>query len=275
VGLAALIGVVAAGLCLAMAGAWALARARGNGGWADVVWTFATGAAGVAYALVPAEGWRPGPRAWLVAALIGGWSLRLGLHLLRRTAGAAHEDARYAEFRREWGQAFQRRMFAFLQAQALASAALALAMLAAARNPAPFPAWSDLAGLALLAAAIAGEGLADAQLARYKADPAHKGGICDSGLWAWSRHPNYFFEWLGWLAYAVIAIGPLGAWPWGWVALIGPVFMFGLLRFVSGVPPTEAAMARSRGDAFARYQARVSPFFPLPPRAASHLRRTA
>jgi len=272
-GLAALMLAVTAGLCLAMAAAWALARARGNGGWADVVWTFATGAAGLAYALVPAGGWRPGPRAWLVALLIGGWSLRLGLHLLRRTSGAAHEDARYAEFRREWGQAFQRRMFGFLQAQALASAALALAMLAAARNPAPFPAWSDLAGLALLAAAIVGEGLADAQLARYRADPTHRGGVCEVGLWAWSRHPNYFFEWLGWLAYAVIAIGPAGAWPWGWIALVGPAFMFTLLRFVSGVPPTEAAMAKSRGARFALYQARVSPFFPLPPRAA-HSRET-
>jgi len=159
-------------------------------------------------------------------------------------------------------------MFGFLQAQALASALLTMAMLAAARNPAPFPAWSDVAGLALLALAIGGEGLADAQLARYRSDPANRGGICDVGLWAWSRHPNYFFEWLGWLAYAVIAIGPVGAWPYGWVALIGPVSMFALLRYVSGVPPTEAAMAKSRGRSFAAYQARVSPFFPLPPRAA-------
>ena len=269
-----LLGLVTLGLCVAMAGAWALARARGNGGWADVVWAFATGAAGLAYALTPIGDGRPGPRAWLAALLIGGWSLRLGLHLLARTAGAAHEDARYAEFRRAWGGAFQPRMFVFLQIQALASAALALAMLAAARNPAPFPAWSDLAGLALLAAAIAGEGLADAQLARYKADPAHRGGVCETGLWAWSRHPNYFFEWLGWLAYAAVAIGPAGAWPWGWIALIGPALMFVLLRFVSGVPPTEAAMARSRGPDFARYQARVSAFFPLPPRAVSHLRDT-
>jgi steroid 5-alpha reductase family enzyme len=268
VSLLGLIALVTAGPCAAMAFAWALQRRLGNAGWADVVWSFATGAAGVAYALVPTAGWRPGPRALLVALLIGGWSLRLGLHLAARTAHATREDARYAEFRREWGKAFEARLFGFLQAQALSSALLALAMMAAARNPASFPAWSDVAGLALLLAAIAGEGAADAQLARYKADPAHHGGVCDVGLWAWSRHPNYFFEWLGWLAYAVIAIGPAGAWPVGYVALIGPAFMFVLLRFVSGVPPTEAAMAKSRGPAFALYQARVSPFFPLPPRAA-------
>ena len=269
-----LIVLVSLGLGLAMAGAWFLQRAMGNAGWADVVWTFATGAAGVAYALTPTLGAPPSPRAWLVAALVAGWSLRLGLHLLRRTAAAEQEDARYAEFRRAWGGAFDFRLFGFLEAQALASALLTLAMAAAARNPATFLPWSDIAGVAQLAAAIAGEGAADAQLARYKADPAHQGGICDVGLWAWSRHPNYFFEWLGWLAYAVIAIGPAGGWGFGWVALIGPAFMFLLLRFVSGVPPTEAAMAKSRGAAFADYQARVSAFFPLPPRAAIH-RETA
>ena len=265
-----LIAAVTLGLSLAMAGGWALARGAGNGGWADVVWSFATGAAGVAYALVPTPGFRPGPRAALVAILIAGWALRLGGHLWRRTAGAAHEDARYAEFRREWGPAFQLRMFGFLQAQALSSALLALAMLAAARNPAPFAAWSDVAGITLLALAVVGEGVADAQLAHFKADPANHGGVCQAGLWAWSRHPNYFFEWLGWPAYALIAIGPAGDRAWAYVALIGPAFMFCLLRFVSGVPPTEAAMAKSRGPAFARYQARVSAFFPLPPRAADH-----
>ena len=101
--LAALIGAVCLGLCLAMAGGWAIARRTGDGGWADVVWSFATGAAGAAYALVPTAGYAPGPRAWLVAILIAGWSLRLGFHLWRRTANATHEDARYAEFRRESG----------------------------------------------------------------------------------------------------------------------------------------------------------------------------
>jgi steroid 5-alpha reductase family enzyme len=269
-----LIGVVSLGLCLAMAGGWAVARRTGNGGWADVVWSFATGAAGVAYALVPTPGFTLGPRAWLVAILIAGWSLRLGFHLWRRTANATHEDARYAEFRREWGRSFQPRMFVFLQIQAAASALLTLAMLAAAHNPAPFPAWSDIAGMVLLAAAVVGEGAADAQLAHYRADAGHKGGVCHIGLWAWSRHPNYFFEWLGWLAYAVIAIGPAGARPLNWIALIGPAFMFVLLRFVSGVPPTETAMARTRGPGFADYQARVSVFIPLPPRAA-HRREPA
>ncbi|MGI9170371.1 MAG: DUF1295 domain-containing protein [Caulobacteraceae bacterium] len=265
----ALVAQVTVGLSLAMAGAWALQRATRNAGWVDVVWTFATGAAGVAYALVPTDGYRAGARAWLVAALAAIWSLRLGLHLAFRTAGAGREDARYARFREDWGARFEGRLAIFLQIQAAAAAALALSMLVAARNPAPAPRWSDFAGAAILATAIAGEGLADRQLSRFKRYPPNRGAICEVGLWSWSRHPNYFFEWLGWLAWPLMAIDLAGGWPWGWLALIGPVLMFGLLRFVSGVPPTEAAMARSRGAAFADYQARVSPFFPWPPKRPS------
>ena len=261
-----LIACVTVGLSLAMTGAWALQRATGNAGWVDVVWTFATGVGGVVYALAPIAGQAPSPRALLVAALITVWSLRLGVHLALRSAAASGEDARYARLREKWGGAFEPRLLGFLQIQALASALLALSVLAAARNPAPGLQWADFAGAAILLLAILGEGLADRQLARFKSYPPNRGAICEVGLWSWSRHPNYFFEWLGWLAYPVMAVDLTGRWPWGWVALTGPAFMFYLLRFASGVPPTEATMARSRGAAFAGYQARVSTFFPWPPK---------
>jgi len=264
-----LIACVTVSVSLAMVGAWALQRATRNAGWVDVVWTFATGAAGVVYALAPTVGYTPGPRAFLVAALAVMWSSRLGLHLAFRSAAAKGEDARYAHFRKRWGGAFEVRLLGFLQIQALSAALLALSVLVAARNPAPALKATDLAGAAILILAILGEGLADRQLARFKSYPPNQGAICDVGLWSWSRHPNYFFEWFGWLAYPVMAADFTGRWPWGWVALSGPAFMFFLLRFASGVPPTEAAMARSRGAAFARYQARVSAFFPWPPKADS------
>jgi len=262
-----LIAWVTVGLSLAMVGAWALQRATRNAAWVDVVWTFATGTAGVVYALAPTPGFTPGPRALLVAVLVAIWSLRLGLHLALRTASAKGEDVRYAHFREQWGGAFEFRLLTFLQIQALSAALLALSVLVAARNPAPGLGWTDFAGAAILIAAILGEGLADRQLARFKSYPPNQGGICDVGLWSWSRHPNYFFQWFGWLAYLVMAADFTGRWPWGWIALTGPVFMFLVLRFASGVPPTESAMARSRGAAFARYQARVSTFFPWPPKA--------
>ena len=112
----------------------------------------------------------------------------------------------------------------------------------------------------------AGEGLADEQMRRFKADPTNHGRICDRGLWAWSRHPNYFFEWFGWLAYPVIAWPLSGVYPWGWAAWIAPVLMYLVLDKGTGVPPLEAHMLKSRGQAFADYQARVARFFPSPPR---------
>ncbi len=258
-----LILAVSLGLSLAMTLVWAFQRAVANGGWTDVGWTFATGAAGVAYALWPLDG-PPTARQILCAVLIAAWSLRLGIHLARRVGGSPDEDARYAGFRSDWAPNFQARMFSFLQTQAVAGALLALAVLAAARNPAPGLGWRDAAGAGLMLLAILGEGLADAQLARWKRDPANHGGICQAGLWGWSRHPNYFFEWLVWLGWPLIAIAP--GHPWGWSALIGPAFILLLLLKVSGLPPLEAAMLRSRGDAWRHYQRRVSAFVPLPPK---------
>jgi steroid 5-alpha reductase family enzyme len=263
---------VTLGLIAWMAVAWAYQRAVANGGWTDVFWSYGMGVAGVAVALWPLGEGAPTPRQWIAAALMVIWSLRLGTHLLTRVSASEEEDPRYAGFRKGWGKDFQPRMFGFLQAQAVSGALLCLAILVAARNPAQGLAWSDIAAGVVLAAGIGGEALADEQMRRFKTDPANHGRICDQGLWAWSRHPNYFFEWTIWLAWPVMAIGPnplqtLADWPWGLLSLIGPAFMAFLLIKVSGVPPLEAVMLKSRGKAYEAYQARVSSFFPLPPKA--------
>jgi len=213
--------------------------------------------------LFPVHAWVPTVRQFLVAGLAACWSLRLGLHIAGRTRHGA-EDARYAQFRRDWGAAFQSRMFWFLQIQAAVAAFLAVSMLVAAHNPRPLS-LLDAAGVVVLLVAITGEAVADWQLSRFRADPAHRGGICDVGLWAWSRHPNYFFEWLGWVAYPLFAIDPNGEYWWGWLAISAPVSMYWLLVHVSGIPPLERQMLRSRGEAFRHYQARVSAFIPFPP----------
>jgi steroid 5-alpha reductase family enzyme len=262
-----LILIVTACLSATMAGAWAVQRLTRNAGWVDTIWSFATGAAGTAYALgVRPDG--PGIRQWLIALLVLAWSLRLGLHILARMRGAP-EDRRYAAFRAEWGAGFEQRMFWFLQIQAAAAALLALSVLLAAGNPRVGFSVMDAAGVVVLVIAIAGEAVADWQLRRFRADPANHGGVCDRGLWGWSRHPNYFFEWLGWVAYPLFAISLDGSYPWGWFALSGPAFMYWLLVYVSGIPPLEQQMLSSRGDAFRAYQARVSAFFPLPGRRTS------
>ncbi len=251
-------------LSLIMAGAWGLATKTGNSGWVDVVWSFGLGVAGLVLALTPGIT-HPAPRQITVAVLIAAWSLRLGLHIAQRSMHGP-EDARYAALRQEWGPKFPSRLFWFLQIQAAAAAFLGLSMMLAAHNPAPFPRLLDFAGIAVLVIAVVGEGIADDQLRRFKKNPANKGRVCDAGLWGWSRHPNYFFEWFGWIAYFLMAIDLSGGWYWGWLAITGPAFMYWLLVYVSGIPLTEQQMLKSRGDIFARYQNRVSPFFPLPPK---------
>ena len=249
-----------------MSAAWLTVRATDNGGWTDVFWTFGTGATLALAALTPqatggaASSWRH----VLVAVLAAAWSLRLGSYIAVRVARGA-EDVRYTELKAEWRGSFMMKMFGLLLAQAPITALLSISVIYAARVPSSALRLQDIVGAAVLVVAIVGEWIADGQMTRFKA--AHhgdKGAVCDMGLWAWSRHPNYLFEALGWFAYPVIAIDlahPTTLW-----SLIAPAVMFGILRFGTGVPPLEAAMVKSKGDAYRRYQARVSAFLPRPPK---------
>ena len=172
----------------------------GNSGWVDTIWTFSLGLVGAASALWPIAGTTPNARHWLVAALVAIWSMRLGVHIAIRTAGIA-DDPRYAAFASEWGADSPRRMFVFLQNQAFGSIPLAFSIFIAAHFPAATLRLQDYLAALILLSAIAGEALADAQLRNFRERPDNSGRVCDDGLWRWSRHPNYFFEWLGWLAY--------------------------------------------------------------------------
>ena len=251
-------------LALAMASAWAIVVRGAKSGWIDAIWSFATGSAGVAAALMPVAGWPTFPaRQWLVAALIAFWGLRLATHIARRTRSGG-EDPRYARLRQEWGANFRVRLLIFLEIQAGAGLLLAFAVFLAAHNPQAAIRATDLIGLALVVVAVGGEALADAQLARFRSHAANKGKVCDVGLWGLSRHPNYFFEWLGWLGIATVAVDLSGGYAIGWLALVGPGFMYWLLVYVSGIPPLEAHMLASRGDAFREYQDRVNAFWPVP-----------
>lgn len=234
--------------------AWWWQRRVHNAGWVDTFWTFGLGACGVGVALAIGHGGR-GP---LVAVMIGLWAMRLGLYLRVRTLKAL-EDARYAQFRSDWGTGFEARLFGFLQIQALAAALLLIPIGLAASSPRPLG-WIDAAGIGIVVLALLGEALADRQLHRFRSNPENHGKVCMLGLWRLSRHPNYFFEWLHWLAYPVLAIGA----PFGFVALIGPAFMYWLLVHVSGIPPLEAHMLRRRGAEYREYQQRTSAFFPIP-----------
>jgi len=253
---------IALSLSILMAFAWGVQQRTGNSGWVDTIWTFSVGLVGAGSALWPIGGAAPNPRQWLVAALVAIWSLRLGVHIAVRTAGMT-DDPRYAAFAKEWGVNSARRMFVFLQNQALGSIPLAFAIFVAARFPQDGLRAQDVLGALILFAGIAGEALADAQLKTFRSDPANKGRVCDAGLWRWSRHPNYFFEWFCWFAYPVMALS--ADYPWGFATLLAPGFMYWILVHVTGIPPLEEQMLRSRGERYRKYQSRTSAFFPLPP----------
>jgi steroid 5-alpha reductase family enzyme len=261
----AVVALLSASLSGVMAVAWLVQQRTGNSGWVDTIWTFGLGLVGALAALAPI-----GPQPWpmqrqiLVAIFLSIWALRLGVHIATRTAGIT-DDPRYAELIRQWGPDSRRQMFWLLQKQALVSIPLATSIFLAAHNPTAVTRAQDMLAIALLAIAIAGEAVADRELRRFREDPANRGRVCDRGLWRFSRHPNYFFEWLGWCAYPLLAIDVGGSYPLGWVALAGPACMYWLLAYVSGIPPLEAHMVRSRGAAYRAYQARTSAFFPSPP----------
>lgn len=259
--------LIAASLSILMMGAWLVQQRTGNSGWVDTIWTFSVGLVGAVSALWPIEAGGTSARQWLVAALVATWSLRLGVHIAARTAKIS-DDPRYAAFAEAWGVRAPRRMFLFLQNQALGSIPLVFAIFVAAHFPSPTLRVRDYLGALVLLLGILGEAVADAQLKRFRHRPGSKGHVCDIGLWRWSRHPNYFFEWLGWLAYPVIALSPdyPPSYPWGWASLLAPAFMYWILVCVTGIPPLEAQMLKSRGDRYRDYQSRTSIFFPLPPR---------
>lgn len=243
---------------LVMGMVWAISMRVRNVGYVDVAWAglMAASALYVGATSMGAEL----PR--LLVAMFGSlWGTRLCLHLLNRVLHEP-EDGRYQSLRATWNGS-PVRFFVFFQMQAVVVTLFSLPYLAAAsRHGNAFDVWTLLA-IATFITSIAGETVADRQLMRFRADPGNRGRTCRTGLWAWSRHPNYFFEWLHWFSYVFLAVSS----EWFWVSLAGPLLMFAFLYRVSGIPWTETQSLRSRGDDYRRYQAEVSAFFPWPPRA--------
>lgn len=250
--------LIAIGLSLAMIAAWAVQRRTGASGWIDTIWSFAIGIGGIAAILIASGTMERRLAAFLLVVV---WSIRLGSHIGFRTKGGG-EDPRYAKLIEEWGESASRRLFLFLQIQAFAGFILVLAIYLAAFNTASFPQSLDLVAVALGLLAVAGEALSDRQLTRFRKKPEAKTEVCEEGLWRYSRHPNYFFEWLYWCSWPLMAL--TGPSPFAWAALLAPALMYWLLVHASGIPPLEEHMLRSRGEKFRALQRRVNAFFPGP-----------
>lgn len=238
---------------------WIVERIRLDASMVDVGWSAGLGLLAIWFAATtPAENARP----WFVAALGAVWSLRLATHLLFDRVIGKSEDGRYVRLRASWGPRAGFYFFLFFQAQSLLALLFVMPLAIAMRADRSLGDVFDGIGCVIWLTSVVGETMADRQLAAFRADPAQRGKVCRSGLWRYSRHPNYFFEWLHWWTYVVLAVGH----PWAWLTLIGPALMLFFLLFVTGIRATEAHLLQSRGEAYRQYQRTTSPFIPWFPR---------
>ncbi len=246
-------------VCIIMMFVWWLQTRLNDAGIVDLVWALCLGGLAIGYAWLAPGALLP-KLFMLLFALV--WSLRLAGHLFVRIRDYP-EDGRYRYLREYWGERQQTGFFWFFQAQAGFAIVFSIPFLVAASNPvADFTPWIALA-IVFWLVALTGESIADWQLARFKARGDSRGKTCREGLWRYSRHPNYFFEWLHWFAYVCLAVGN----PYWWLALLtGPVLMFVFLFRFTGIPYTEQQAIRSRGDDYRDYQRTTSAFFPWFPR---------
>jgi steroid 5-alpha reductase family enzyme len=247
-------------MAVMMTALWVVQRARSDAGVVDVGWAAGLGVLAILYA---ALGGGAAPHRWLIGILVPVWSFRLAGYVFVNRVWHKPEDGRYQRLRAKWGEHAQSRFFLFFQFQGLLDVILSVSFVAIVRDTAPaLSAW-EYAGAVVLLTAVVGETLADRQLARFRADPANKGTTCRVGLWRYSRHPNYFFEWFHWWSYVVMAVG-VG---WSWLlTLVGPVVMTVFLFRVTGIPATEAQAVASRGDDYRQYQRTTSMFVPWFPK---------
>ncbi len=238
-------------LAVAMALLWWRQLRTHNATSVDVAWSFGLAALSLLYGATVAA---PALVKLLVGGLATAWAVRLGSFLLvNRVLAHDQEDGRYRAMREGWGSSAGPKFFLVYQAQAAVATLFSLPILGAMQA-------GRLDGFAMVGAAIwivavGGETVADRQLARFRADPANRGQVCQTGLWRYSRHPNYFFEWLHWWTYVLIGHGAALTW-------IGPVVMLVFLFRLSGIPYTELQALKSRGDRYREYQRTTSVFVP-------------
>jgi steroid 5-alpha reductase family enzyme len=242
-----------AAVSLVMIIVWVWAKMIRNNGVVDIFWAFNF----LIIALIIYFMANGDPlRKLLVCGLAALWSLRLGTYLLIRVGShLKEEEGRYKQLRLEWNDT---KFFFFFQAQAFSNVMLSIPFFLIALNPDPEISIVEYIGATLWLISIIGEGLSDYQLKKFKNDPANKGKVCQYGLWNYSRHPNYFFQFMIWVSVFIFALPS----PYGWISVICPLSIGYLIFKVTGIPMTEEQALRSKGEAYKEYQRTTSAFVP-------------
>lgn len=240
-----------------MTGVWVVSLARRDVSVVDVVWGPAFALVAALYHVLTPE---PGARAWMVLAAVLLWAVRLGTHLGVRWVRKGEEDYRYAAMRREHGDRFAARsLVTVFWLQGALVWVLSLPLLAGIRAPGP-PGTLGLAGAFVFVFGFLWEAAADLQLTRFKQDPASRGKVLQTGLWRYSRHPNYFGEAVLWWGLYLMAADAGGGW-----TVFAPLGMTLLLMKVSGVPLLEPHLEETR-PGYREYAARTPAFVPRRPK---------
>jgi steroid 5-alpha reductase family enzyme len=234
---------------------WLIHLRTGNAAIVDAGWGAGLAILGILYALLGHGYWL---RCAMVGTMAGIWGFRLSGYLLITRIIGHPEEGRYQELRRQWKTNIPFKFLLFFEFQAVLCVVLSVPFLMASLNRTPLISPLEWTGAALWTLAICCEAAADAQLSKFKSDASNKGHTCQVGLWRYSRHPNYFFEWLIWMAYALFAFAS----PGGSLGLVSPALILFFLLRVTGIPATEAQALRSRGNEYRRYQQTTSAFVP-------------
>ena len=246
-----------------MAVCWLIVTYNQRAGLVDVAWSFC-----IALNVMIAAFWldtAPLSVRIFIGCASSIWFLRLTWHLLRRYWHESEEDRRYANMRRAMGQFKHLGFLAFFMFQA--GLAILFSYPMSSLLSTTVIQWSEWTHWALIAAAIMmllafiGESTADQQLYRFKQKPEHHGKTMDQGLWKYSRHPNYFFEWLHWFAYPILGLAAGQYLLW-----IYPLLMWAFLYYITGIPFSEQQALRHRGQNYRDYQQRTSMFIPWQPK---------
>ena len=236
---------------------WLVSLPLRNVSIVDIMWSLMFLLAALAYA---AGQGAPGARAWLVLGLVALWSIRLAAYIGWRNFGHG-EDFRYRKIRDRNEPGFAvKSLYIVFGLQAGLAWVISLPLLAAIGSTAPLG-WLDAAGVALWLIGMIFEAGGDWQLHRFKQDPANRGRVLDTGLWRYTRHPNYFGDFCVWWGFFLLALSA-----GGWWSVVGPLLMSMLLLKVSGVALLEKDIGERR-PAYSAYIRRTNAFFPGPPRA--------